>query len=141
MKYFHDGIIGLKSLFSPSQNAHVPGFDTETCPIGGHIGSRLVDHTHHSQRHPLFTNKQSIRPFLHLLDLPNGIVQLHNFPETPGNTRYPLARQGQPVQNGPLQTHLFAHLQVLHICLQNSVRVFLEQIGYERQDLIFLFCV
>jgi len=126
MENLNNGIIGPEGFFPSPKHTHIPCFNAESSHIGSYIRSRLVDHTYHSQGYPLFPDQQPIGPFFHFFDLTNGILKLHDLPQTICNPHDPFTGKRQAFYNGSFQPHLFTLFQICCIGLQDARCRFLE---------------
>ena len=55
-------MIAVRSLFTAAQNNCVASLQRQHRRIDGHVGPRLVNNSHHSERHAQLADAQSIRP-------------------------------------------------------------------------------
>ena len=61
LKQISNGTVGVLRLFAPFKDGDIAAFETECAYISCDIGTRLIDHTDHTDR------------YCHLLDLEAGI--------------------------------------------------------------------
>ena len=129
-----DGGVGAHRFLAAAQDHAVAGLQAQRRGVGGDVGTRLVDHADHTQRHAHALDLEALVGGVALGDLADRVRQAGDVAQRVGDAGQALLVQRQAVEHGLADALLARGLHVLGVGGQDGLGLGIQLVGHGTQQ-------
>ncbi len=112
LQQFADCEVGAEGVARPAEDDRVAGFETEAGGVGRHIGPRLIDHGHHTERGTESCHPQPVGTNEARRHLPDRVGKRRHLSQAAGHSLDPRRGKSQSIEESTAYPLLLGFVEI-----------------------------